>query len=119
MGREIDLTQPLSDEDRQWLEDRGKYSDLRINADILGTKDEVESVDDTDSAGVAEDGDSGDNAGDGGDDNDGAGDGDDDGDFSGAYAEWTGDQLREECEARGLPKGGNKAELIARLEAAN
>lgn len=30
MGREIDLTQPLSAEDRAWLEERGKYGDLRI-----------------------------------------------------------------------------------------
>lgn len=46
-----------------------------------------------------------------GDDPDG--DGDDDSD----YSEWSNDELAAELQERGLPKSGNKAELIARLEA--
>jgi hypothetical protein len=33
------------------------------------------------------------------------------------YEDWLADDLREELERRGLPKSGNKAELVARLEA--
>jgi len=33
------------------------------------------------------------------------------------YADLTRDDLRDEAEARGLPKSGTKAELIERLEA--
>lgn len=42
---------------------------------------------------------------------------DDDGDDGDAfdYEEATNDQLRDELERRGLPKSGNKEELIARL----
>lgn len=36
MGRNIDLTQPLSDEDREWLEQRGKIGDLRIADELAG-----------------------------------------------------------------------------------
>lgn len=32
------------------------------------------------------------------------------------YSEWTVEELREELEIRKLPKGGNKDELIAKLE---
>lgn len=32
------------------------------------------------------------------------------------YAGWTKDELAEELEKRGLPKSGNKDELIARLQ---
>jgi hypothetical protein len=32
------------------------------------------------------------------------------------YSEWTNDDLRDELEKRGLPKSGNKDELVARLE---
>lgn len=32
------------------------------------------------------------------------------------YADWTNADLQDELEERGLPKSGNKAELIARLE---
>lgn len=32
------------------------------------------------------------------------------------YAGWTKDELSEELEKRGLPKSGNKDELIARLQ---
>lgn len=34
----------------------------------------------------------------------------------GDYSEWTKDQLSYELESRGLPKSGNKDELIARLQ---
>ena len=32
MSRQIDLTKPLSDEDREFLEERGQYVDLHMNA---------------------------------------------------------------------------------------
>lgn len=32
------------------------------------------------------------------------------------YEEWTKEQLQEELERRGLPKPGNKPELIERLQ---
>jgi hypothetical protein len=32
------------------------------------------------------------------------------------YEDWNAADLKAECENRGLPKGGNKSDLIARLE---
>jgi hypothetical protein len=39
MSRQIDITKPLSDEDRQYLEDRARHEDLRRNAEIVGERE--------------------------------------------------------------------------------
>lgn len=36
MSREVDLDQPLSEEDRQYLQDRGKHADIRANDERFG-----------------------------------------------------------------------------------
>jgi hypothetical protein len=101
MGRSVDLTQPLSDEDRAWLLERGAYGDLRIADEVARASAAPEPVaaeeipvqpeaapDDDDNSVVD----------------------------SAVYGEWTNAQLRYELSTRELPQYGTKAELIARLE---
>jgi hypothetical protein len=38
MSRNIDLSKPLSDEDRAFLEERGQYIDLRANEALLAAQ---------------------------------------------------------------------------------
>jgi hypothetical protein len=98
MGKSIDLTQPLSDEDRAWLQERGAYGDIRIAdelarvaaGDFAAPQEIPVEVDEDDE--VVE---------------------------SDNYGGWTNAQLRYELSTRGLPQHGNKAELVARLEASD
>jgi len=96
MGKNIDLSKPLSDEDRAWLAERGAYGDLRIADELSGVSaaaaepvaaEEVPNDDDDDSVVDSE-----------------------------AYGTWTNAELRAELSNRELAVSGNKAELIARLE---
>jgi hypothetical protein len=97
MGKNIDLTQPLSDEDRAWLEERGKINDIRVADEIAGVSTDPEPV----SAQT----------------DDGTDDEDDDSTAdSEEYGDWTKAQMQYELGERGLPQSGNKAELAARLE---
>ena len=100
MGKSIDLTQPLSDEDRAWLEERGAIGDLRIADELAavaaGTLDPV-AVEEI----PAEE------------------DEDDEEHESESYGGWTKAQLQYELSTRDLPQYGTKAELIDRLETAD
>lgn len=89
MGREIDLTQPLSAEDREWLEQRGKYGDLRIANEY-----NAPTAEDT-----AEDGEVSDSGS--------------------AYDGWTKAQLQYELSVRDLSTTGTKADLVERLLASD
>jgi len=114
MGRNIDLTQPLSDEDRQWLEDRGDYTALRRAAEAAGESDEEpDEADEADEDSQdSEDEDSDDDS----DDDDSEDDeSDEDDEDAVAYEDLTNAQLAELLEARDLPKSGTKAEMVARL----
>jgi len=91
MGREIDLTQPLSAEDRAWLEERGKVGDLRVADEMF--PDSVPADADPDDDGSMED------------------------ESESAYADWTKAQMQYELSTRDLPASGTKAELVERLEA--
>ena len=97
MGKSIDLSQPLSDEDRAWLESHGKYGDLRVAAEFARAADEpVSPVEEQ----VSEP--------------------EDETDVEGSeYGTWTNAQLRYELGTRDLPQYGTKAELVARLEEAD
>lgn len=117
MSRTIDLTEPLSEEDRQYLLDRGREqqvfaNDAKFSNDpeairralyIPGTSvDKAEGVPETPDGPLDDDGESEDN-----------------------YETWTHDALQEEIRRRNaeddrdeedhLAVSGNKAELIARL----
>lgn len=92
MGKTIDLTQPLSPEDRAWLEERGKFDDLRVADEYAAVATESEPVGDDD-------------------------DEDDEDTDSEEYGTWTKAQLQYELGERGLPQSGTKVELVARLEA--
>lgn len=96
MSRSIDLSQPLSDEDRAWLDEHGKYGDLRVAAEYARAADEpepvaVEQVPEEDESDVE----------------------------GSEYGTWTNAQLRYELGTRDLPQYGTKAELVARLEEAD
>ena len=86
MGREIDLTKPLSAEDREWLEQRGKYGDLRI-ADEYNPPAAADSEPD--------EGETSDSGSD--------------------YDGWSKAQLQYELSTRDLTTTGTKAELVERL----
>ena len=88
MGREIDLSQPLSAEDRAWLEERGKHGDLRVANELHPDSVPAEEVADPDDDGTE------------------AGD---------EYGDWSKAQLAYELSTRDLPTTGTKAELSARL----
>lgn len=88
MGKNIDLTQPLSPEDRAWLVERGKIGDLRVADEIAATAAESEPEAPDDDEVVDSD----------------------------QYGEWTKAQLQYELTERGLPTSGTKVELVARLE---
>lgn len=48
MSREVDLDKPLSDEDRLYLQDRGKHADIRANDERFGggpAEDDEEALD--------------------------------------------------------------------------
>lgn len=122
MGKSIDLSQPLSDEDRRWLEERGDYAAIAVADATHGAPEPREAKADEPSEPedapvplvaepVAEP-----NAGDDGvtEPSDSSEDADDD---VPPYEEWTADALRDECDARGLAKSGSKADLIDRLVA--
>lgn len=130
MSRQIDITKPLSDEDRQYLEDRARHEDLRRNAEIVGEReaDVLTPINDGNTGDVdpfkADDGTeqiTGTNPGErtvtaaqaadtGVPTADDAGDEPDD-----DYENWTNEDLRDELENRDLSKSGNKQELVARL----
>lgn len=91
MGKTIDLTQPLSSEDRAWLVERGKIGDLRVADEIAAAAAESEAASE-------------------------AQDDDDEVVDSEEYGEWTKAQLQYELTERNLPTSGTKAELVTRLE---
>lgn len=99
MGKVIDLTQPLSDEDRAWLLERGALGDLRVADELARVAAEADSpveepVSEPEEA-------------------------DEDVEGSEVYGTWTKAQLQYELGARNLPQYGVKAELVARLEEAD
>lgn len=98
MGKSIDLTQPLSDEDRAWLQERGAYGDIRVADELarvaageFAAPEEAPVEPDEDDEVVE----------------------------SENYGGWTNAQLRYELSTRSLPQHGNKADLVARLEASD
>jgi hypothetical protein len=93
MGKNIDLSQPLSAEDRTWLEERGKYGDLRV-ADDLAAAANAPAPEAEPEAEPEETG----------------------GEDSETYGTWTKAQLQYELQTRDLAQSGTKAELVARLE---
>lgn len=88
MGREIDLTQPLSAEDRKWLEERGKHGDLRVANELHPQSGAAVADPDEDDSEV---------------------------DQEALYGTWTKAQLQYELQTRDLPTTGTKAELVDRL----
>lgn len=146
MSREIDLEEPLSDEDRQYLLDRGRDDLVRQN-DLEFGDEESEArplspfgepmarsmtgdvgfdeentstrptlVDRTVQQTVKGQGTSG--AGNAlvGDADTDEDDEEDSEDDVPPYSEWSNEELREQLKGRGLSAGGPKAELVARLE---
>lgn len=124
MSREIDLSKPLSDEDAQYLADRGRYADLERagrNASDLpdgdGTGPQLESAVTGDRAASERDRliarlreldpDAA---------SDFEGDPETDDEEVAPYSEWTVPELDAELKRRELPGGGNKAEKVKRLE---
>lgn len=93
MSKQIDLTVPLSDEDREWLLARGRDADVAL-ADRLASGEPL----------VAED------AGAASAPEDSSAPGEDA--PTDQYDEWSKDALQSELEDRGLPSRGTKAELI-------
>jgi hypothetical protein len=124
MSMEVDFSTPLTDEERAYLAERGRYADVeRVDAmtgsepqpfgegDGTGlkqasvlTSDQMASERERLLARLAEL-------------NAMAPDADDDSDTEVApYEEWTPQELKDELGRRGLPKSGTKADLVARLE---
>ena len=118
MTRQVPTDQPLSDEDRQYLKDRGQYATIEAidreqgleaepsgNLGLLGSEPSLQ-ADRQEGAGVGEaqallytDPTAEPNSGD--DDKD--------------YDNWSKAELQDELEERGLPKSGNVADLVQRL----
>lgn len=103
MSRQIDISNPenLSDEDRKYLEDRGRgniVAHLDYMARVQAASDSLErkrletgKFPEPTPQVVAEEVDE-------------------------PYEKWTVEDLREELKNRQLPQGGNKSELVERLE---
>lgn len=120
MSRQIDLSQPLSDEDREYLFAHGDH-DLVRQADAIaaanvesepfdegeGERPEDE-VEDESTDGETKDDDESDEVDDEEDETE---------EDSGPYAGWTKADLKAEAGKRELPKSGNVSELKARLVA--
>lgn len=110
MGKSIDLTVPLSDEDRAWLLERGAYDDVRVSDAITGATAAPEEAGPTDSPVEpttlevsSDDAPAEPEAAQGEPE-------------ANDYTDWTKDQLMYELGQRGLSRAGNKDELTARLE---
>lgn len=122
MSKQIDLTQPLSDEDREYLRVLGRLDDIRRNDEQFAegyeapeAREPSATADRTQAAGIGEgtlgtraaNASQPELAGEGADE---VGD-----DTEAPYEEWNLVDLREELEVRELSKSGNKGELAARL----
>ena len=118
MSREVDLTQPLSEEDKEYLRARGREQQVTLNEAQFSDDPAVQAAAafvpglDVDLAeGVP--------ATPGGDPRVVMGGGPVEGpvtfDTEDNYEAWSKSELEEELENRDLPKSGNKTELVARL----
>lgn len=100
MSRYIDLTKPVSEDDRAWLMEQGRYGDLRVVDDLekygAAPQETVAVVpappvpaEDKAEAEVPS--------------------------SDPEYRSWSNEQLRFELEQRGLKMSGSKQDLVARL----
>lgn len=128
MSKQIDFSEPLSEEDeayvndRPWLRKDAELSgfDLSNAEDFVVESDDDESGQEPDGFEDDENSDSEDGEGDGGtadDESEDEDEGDEDGEEEAApYTEWDYADLKEEAGNRKLSKAGSKEQLIQRLE---
>jgi len=99
VSRKIDLSQPLSDEDRAYLDSRARHDLIALNDEEHGVTHEDDAPttsSQAEQANLQVDAEE---------------------DIEDEYSSMTNDDLRAELEDRDLPTSGNKADLLARLRA--
>lgn len=124
MSKQIDFSQPLSEEDaayvadRPWLRKDAELSGFDVHDESDFVVDDEDGNDDPDGFDDGEDGDQGDADDETGDDESGEEGEEDDSDEeeTAPYADWDYADLKEEAGNRGLSKSGSKEQLIERLE---